>query len=590
VKSIADERITKLVNQTSAAYVTLVVSDSEKAHDGTSTRAADRRGKPATSGSGFVVDSSGYVVTAAHVALEKGNSVSARAANGRVYSGTVVDVLPSNDIALIRLRGYSGITVTPARNACLATGNFIYSLGRPHDQGNTVRVGSVQSTSFGRPVSYGKFGYPDAIVLDLEALKAQIETLNSRVAAMEAAPAVPVGYQLIAVSEGELEATPGLGFSARELAGYGSKSTVISVLPAADAPAGTTISWSGYARAGLVYSNSTEEITVTDDNFSESYSSEDSDVDNSDVDVRARGQLRVKASTDTAVGEVGVDIRLRGNFNGNGNADVYSDVAWGYWAMTPELTFGGGYAGSLGNIGYGYDGACNCYYTDNADLAFDPGDTSQMRLSYASGPLAMAVALEDASLAGDSINGDQLGVAGELKYSGDAVNGEISAVYHAFDETDDFGDNIDLDWQVGAGIGFNLGEMASISLAAAMGEGPFTVEVEGEITDGAPVNQDWWGVSGLVSVGLTDAVHAEAAAGYKSRDFEVPSDSSLDYDTYGMLAGIYYSPVDQLTIGIEGEWYTTDTHYTEEDDQGDELEVELETENMSLDLVTVWRF
>ena len=81
VRSIADERITKLVNKTSAAYVTLVVSDSEKARDATSTRAADRRGKPATSGSGFVVDSSGYVVTAAHVALEKGNSVSARAAN-----------------------------------------------------------------------------------------------------------------------------------------------------------------------------------------------------------------------------------------------------------------------------------------------------------------------------------------------------------------------------------------------------------------------------------------------------------------------------------------------------------------------------
>ena len=426
---------------------------------------------------------------------------------------------------------------------------------------------------------------------DLEALKAQIETLNSRVAAMEAAPAVPAGYQLIAVSEGELEATPGLGFSARELAGYGNQSTVISVLPTADAPAGTTISWSGYARAGLVYKDSSSEVTVTDENGFD-ISEDDDNADNSDIDVRARGQLRVKASTDTAVGEVGVDIRLRGNFNGNGNADVYSDVAWGYWAMTPELTFGGGYAGSLGNIGYGYDGACNCYYTDNADLAFNPGDTTQMRLSYASGPLAMAVALEDASLGGDDINSDQLGVAGELKYSGDAVNGEISAVYHSWDESDDFGDNIDSNWQVGAGIGFNLGEMASISLAAATGEGPFVTEVEGEIVGGEPVNQSWWGVSGLVSVGLTDAVHAEVAAGYKERDFDVPSDYSLEYETYGMLAGIYYSPVDQLTIGIEGEWYTSDTHYTEDvlGDNDEISEIELENENMSVDLVTVWRF
>jgi hypothetical protein len=87
---------------------------------------------------------------------------------------------------------------------------------------------------------------------DLDALKAQIETLNARVAAMETAPSVPAGYQLIAVSEGEMRQAPGLGMTARELAAYGNKATIISVLPTADAPAGTTISWSGYARAGLV--------------------------------------------------------------------------------------------------------------------------------------------------------------------------------------------------------------------------------------------------------------------------------------------------------------------------------------------------
>ena len=167
VQSIAEQRIAKLVNQTSAAYVTLVVSDAENPNQAGSGRAADRRGRPATSGSGYVVERSGYVVTAAHVALEKGNAVSARAANGKLYSGTVVDILPSNVIALIKLRGYTGVAVTPAANACLTSGSFIYSLGRPHDQGNTVRVGSVQSASFGRSVSYGKFGYPDAMVLEL---------------------------------------------------------------------------------------------------------------------------------------------------------------------------------------------------------------------------------------------------------------------------------------------------------------------------------------------------------------------------------------------------------------------------------------
>jgi hypothetical protein len=457
---------------------------------------------------------------------------------------------------------------------------------------------------------------------DLDALKAQIETLNTRVAAMETAPAVPAGYQLIAVSEGEMRQAPGLGMTARELAAYGNKATIISVLPTADAPAGTTISWSGYTRAGLVYNNSTVEGSVrafdagvevtgpvdvdgTDVTFPVT-----TDVETDDIDVQARGQLRVNASTDTAVGEVGVDIRLRANFNGNGNADVYSDVAWGYWAMTPELTFGGGYAGSLGNIGYGYDGACSCYYTDNADLAFNPGDVTQMRLSYASGPVSFAVALEDGSVrlgaesfgAGDEgVNGDKLGAAGELKYSGDAFSGEISGVWR---DTDEDLTGSDALWQVGAGLGFSLGDIASLSIAAAMGEGPATVVDDGEIVAGLPYNQTYWGVSALASMKLNDEIHTEIAAGYKEREgdgIDVSnsfdggavdwSSDGVEYSTWGVLGGLYYTPVDQLTIGVEGEWYTTTSELSFDDVAGDlSLDLERDTDTFSANLVSVWRF
>ena len=466
---------------------------------------------------------------------------------------------------------------------------------------------------------------------DLEALKAQIESLNARVAAMEAAPSVPAGYQLLAISEGDLRQTPGLDMSAREKFAYGNKSTVISVLPTADAPAGTTITWSGYARAGLVYSNSDYDLNikgydrengawVRDRN--EDFSGESDD--NDDIDVKARGQLRVTAATDTAVGEVGVDLRLRGNFNGNGDADVYMDVAWGYWAMTPELSFGGGYADSLGQLGYGYDGACSCYYTDNADVAFDPGDTTQMRLTYASGPFSMAIALEDASIRGggddfyadDTLNGDQLGAAGEIKYSGDTISGEIAGVWRSLDEDEytltgaTLGDlGLDALWQIGAGIGFSMGDVASLSIAAAMGEGPFLTETEGEIVDGLPYNQNWWGVSALASFNMTEEVHAELGAGYKSRegdDFDLVTGSGpgaqywesdgADYDTYAVLAGLYYTPVDQLTIGLEGEWYTTETSFDLETVAPTSLpneerrSVDYDTDNWSIDLVSVWRF
>jgi hypothetical protein len=466
---------------------------------------------------------------------------------------------------------------------------------------------------------------------DLDALKAQIDSLNARIAAMETAPSVPAGYQLIAVSEGDMQETPGLGFTAQERAAYGNKSTVISVLPTADAPAGTTISWSGFARAGLVYDDTSADTTLegyTSDDNGETWATtdvlalgEDADGnaievntpaeyngDADDIDVKARGQIRVKASTDTAVGEVGVDIRMRVNFNGNGDGDVYSDVAWGYWAMTPELTFGGGYSGSLGNIGYGYDGACTCNYTDNADLAFNPGDVTQMRLSYASGPFGMAIALEDASVHafvrgdGDTINGDKLGAAGELTYSGDVFSGEISGVWRDANEDEVGSDAL---WQVGAGVGFGLGDIAKLSIAAAMGEGPFATVDDGELVNGIPYNQSWWGVSALASMSLNDEISVELGAGYKNREgdeFDVMTgdekgtqvswtSEGAEYETFGVIGGIYYEPVDQLTIGVEGEWYTTTTEFDLVDEEKTQKAAfERETDTFTAAFVSVWRF
>jgi len=451
---------------------------------------------------------------------------------------------------------------------------------------------------------------------ELDALKAQIETLNARVAAMEATPSVPAGYSLLAISEGPRVNTPGLDITWKgsENAAYGNEATYITVLPTADAPAGATITWSGYTKAGVVYNNTKNEVkTKYRENAGTSWRTiGDLSEDAGDTDILARGQLRVTAATDTAVGEVGVDIRLRADFNGNGKSNVYSDVAWGYWAMTPEVTFGGGYAGSLGNIGYGYDGACSCYFTDSADLSFNPGDTTQLRLTYASGPLTAAVAFEDASKFdkndGETNNTDKLGVAGELKYSGDAVNGEISAVWRDTDDNDFSGVN-DL-WQIGAGLGFNLGDRASLSLAAAYGSGPYQKVASnsspdaGDITTAFPFNNTWWGITGLASVNLTEEVHAEIGAGYKSRsgddydDGEVSSDG-LDGNHWGILGGIYYDPVAQLTIGVEAEYYVNENSYTltcvdaagcGQAPQGAQAEIEGTSDNFTLDFVSVWRF
>jgi S1-C subfamily serine protease len=158
-----------LVGHAGPSYVTLTVSKIEDRN-----KVGDRAGRSAvTSGSGFIVEDDGYVMTAAHVAVDAGNYVSARAANGRVYTGTVVNILPGNDMALIKLRGFRGHAAEPVASACLTRGATVFSLGKPHAQGDTARFGTVEAMSFGRPVQYGRFGYPDAMVMRMNTQKGE---------------------------------------------------------------------------------------------------------------------------------------------------------------------------------------------------------------------------------------------------------------------------------------------------------------------------------------------------------------------------------------------------------------------------------
>lgn len=432
---------------------------------------------------------------------------------------------------------------------------------------------------------------------ELQGLKAEIAALDSRLAAIEAAPATPEGFRLLAIGEGELAETPGAALTARERAAYAGHATIISVLPSADAPAAASISWSGYIRAGLVYNG------VDQDAKSKAYVLQngawvrDPAADKSpsntthDTDVGGRAQLLVQAKTDTSLGEVGVELELRDDVDGNGSFDLYTKVAWGYWSMTPELTLGGGYNQSIGDIVYGYDGSCTCYFTDNADVDFNPGDTTQVRLSYAAGPVTFNVAVEDGSLDDNTISKGLLGVAGDIVYSGDGFSGEIAGVWRDSDESQTGASEI---WQIGLGGSITMGDIGSFTFAAATGQGPYEVESSGTIVNGLAYDNSWWGASALTSINLGDTSHMELAAGYKKRDgdqstYKGYQVQDVSYHTYALMGGLYYTPVAQLTLGLEGEWYTTDTSVTATKDIHRYV-VDDTTDTLWADVVAVWSF
>jgi S1-C subfamily serine protease len=160
--------VSHLLPATGPTYVTLNVTEVDRFIGGEKGRKS-----AITSGSGYVVDGSGYIMTAAHVAVDKGNAINAKAANGKVYSGKVIAINKANDMAIIKLTNFGGKAVTPAAPGCVSKGDLVYTLGRPHAQGDTARVGALESRHFGRAVAYGKFGYPDAMVLRMGTQKGE---------------------------------------------------------------------------------------------------------------------------------------------------------------------------------------------------------------------------------------------------------------------------------------------------------------------------------------------------------------------------------------------------------------------------------
>jgi hypothetical protein len=376
-------------------------------------------------------------------------------------------------------------------------------------------------------------------------ISAQLEALTARIAQLEAAPAAPVGYSLLSMSEGEAITFAGQSAGDAKIA---PKAHRISLLPAADVPAAGGVDWSMEVRANITFTNEDQVTrTVTDTeavgvtvvtppvvlngptgtrfirtgtNFFY-----DTTTKESDINLDARARIAAHGHTDTSVGKVGVKVRLQGSTEWGGGSEAVMNVGYGYWQMTENLQLIGGYTGSVSGIGYGQDGAT--FGNTNGPGSMD-GDQEQMQLAYASGPLSFAVAIEDGNDHDSEIAGNgfqaygDLAFAGEVKYSGDAVSGEISVGFTPGDNTDDF-------WIAGAGMGFALGDMANLSFAAQID------------------SNNQWNASALATVDVTDAAYLEASVGYEDNsDF-------VDDASTNINVGAYWAPVDQLTIGVQAD-------------------------------------
>jgi len=98
-------------------------------------------------GSGFVYDTEGHIITNYHVVAEA-ESVSVALASGKVYTATIVGTDPSNDLAVIRIETEELPDPIPLGDSNqLRVGQFVVALGNPFGLERTLTVGVISALS-----------------------------------------------------------------------------------------------------------------------------------------------------------------------------------------------------------------------------------------------------------------------------------------------------------------------------------------------------------------------------------------------------------------------------------------------------------
>ncbi|MFQ6548381.1 S1C family serine protease [Aestuariibius sp. 2305UL40-4] len=112
---------------------------------------------PRGTGSGFVWDDRGHVVTNAHV-IEGASGATVRLADGRAFPASLVGMDPSNDLAVLRLDvpGARPPALPVGRSSDLLVGQSVFAIGNPFGLDLTLTTGVVSALERELPLDRGR--------------------------------------------------------------------------------------------------------------------------------------------------------------------------------------------------------------------------------------------------------------------------------------------------------------------------------------------------------------------------------------------------------------------------------------------------
>ena len=203
--------------------------------------------------------------------------------------------------------------------------------------------------------------------------------------------------------------------------------------------------------------------------------------------------------------------------------------------MTPTTTLK---AGTLGiqRSSYSWDAiATNWFFaqTQAGVMGFGANnDPAAFGLYYADGPLGFGLQAYDSNNAN---NASAFGLNGKVSYKVDAIGFDLVGDYAGRAQGQ-------ASYAVAGGVGYTAG---AFGFGVSLGTGQETTTVAG-----APgIGTSTLG-SGYIKLGLSDVARLELGV---TRDFA--NNANGNRTTFG--GGVYYTPVKQLTFGLEGSYVTS---------------------------------
>ena len=114
-------------------------------------------GPGAGSGTGFLWDAAGNIVTNAHV-VNGARRVAVRTASGNIISGDVAGVAPNYDIAVVRVHSLGGLPspLPVGISADLKVGQWVFAIGNPFGLDQSLSTGVISALKRRMPTAVGR--------------------------------------------------------------------------------------------------------------------------------------------------------------------------------------------------------------------------------------------------------------------------------------------------------------------------------------------------------------------------------------------------------------------------------------------------